>query len=201
MILGSTKEKIFYAAIDLFSKNGYRDTTMRMIAKAAGIQCSSIYNHYSSKETILEEAIAVFQSMARSPNAITPVHEMKAPITVTSLLDRYFYSFPDQTVDRDMKIIKIMFSELISIEKVRNAVITKLFGDYLYLENEFRALKEHHLIPDCDTTLLAGLLHSIIVTFTTYSTIDLYLMHPEFPRTNMFTLLQFILDNFLSKDA
>ena len=47
------KEKIKQSAIKLFYKKGYFATGMRTLANAVGIQKSSIYHHYPSKEDIL----------------------------------------------------------------------------------------------------------------------------------------------------
>ena len=49
----NTKEKIFEAALDLFSKKGYDSVSLREIADNVGIKKSSIYSHYPSKEAIL----------------------------------------------------------------------------------------------------------------------------------------------------
>lgn len=49
------KKQIINAAIQLFSKHGYRATTMRQIGKKAGITAGSLYNHVRSKEEILLE--------------------------------------------------------------------------------------------------------------------------------------------------
>jgi AcrR family transcriptional regulator len=49
----STREKIFHAAVSLFSENGYKEVSMRNISKAVGINVSSLYNHFGSKEDIL----------------------------------------------------------------------------------------------------------------------------------------------------
>ena len=50
----STKEKILFASIKLFSQIGYSEVSMRDIAKEVGIQVGSIYNHFKSKKEILE---------------------------------------------------------------------------------------------------------------------------------------------------
>lgn len=41
------------AAADLFARENYYNVSMRQIADRVGIQPSSIYNHYESKEAIL----------------------------------------------------------------------------------------------------------------------------------------------------
>jgi AcrR family transcriptional regulator len=57
-----TKEKIFDASVDLFSKKGFNDVSVREIAKKAGIREGSIYNHYQNKEAILDAIIDYFKS-------------------------------------------------------------------------------------------------------------------------------------------
>jgi TetR/AcrR family transcriptional regulator, cholesterol catabolism regulator len=49
----STAELIRAAAIDLFFEHGYEATSLRAIASQVGIQVGSLYNHLSSKESLL----------------------------------------------------------------------------------------------------------------------------------------------------
>ncbi|MGZ7118643.1 MAG: TetR/AcrR family transcriptional regulator, partial [Methanobacterium sp.] len=58
----STKEKIFDVSIDLFSQRGFDAVSVREIAREVGIRESSIYNHYKSKEAILDAIIDYFMS-------------------------------------------------------------------------------------------------------------------------------------------
>jgi AcrR family transcriptional regulator len=51
--MGSMKETIRSVAIDLFYKKGYFATSIAEIAQGCGIQKSSIYYHYASKEDLL----------------------------------------------------------------------------------------------------------------------------------------------------
>jgi AcrR family transcriptional regulator len=51
--MASMKETIKKVSIDLFYKKGYFATGMSDIARASGIQKSSIYYHYANKEDIL----------------------------------------------------------------------------------------------------------------------------------------------------
>ena len=53
----NNKEKIFINSVDLFSQYGYDNVSVRQIAKSVGIKESSIYNHYKSKESILDDIL------------------------------------------------------------------------------------------------------------------------------------------------
>jgi TetR/AcrR family transcriptional regulator, cholesterol catabolism regulator len=47
-------------AADLFAQKGYRATTVREIADAAGILSGSLYHHFDSKESIGDEILSSF---------------------------------------------------------------------------------------------------------------------------------------------
>ncbi|TVT61343.1 TetR/AcrR family transcriptional regulator [Amycolatopsis rhizosphaerae] len=47
-------------AAQLFAEHGYRSTTVRDIAEAAGILSGSLYHHFDSKESIADEILSGF---------------------------------------------------------------------------------------------------------------------------------------------
>jgi AcrR family transcriptional regulator len=51
--------KIMQTALEIFSKNGYRGTTMDDIAKELGVSKGALYSYFKSKDDILKE---IFQS-------------------------------------------------------------------------------------------------------------------------------------------
>ncbi len=53
----TTREKIIYEALSLFSIKGYDAVTIREIASEVGIKESSIYNHFKNKQDILNKII------------------------------------------------------------------------------------------------------------------------------------------------
>jgi AcrR family transcriptional regulator len=56
----ATKEKIFQAALSLFNSKGYSGTSMREIAKAAGVNVSTIFYYYSDKGGLLEYCFVTY---------------------------------------------------------------------------------------------------------------------------------------------
>ena len=49
-------------AAELFAARGFRATTVRDIADAAGILSGSLYHHFDSKESMVDEILSTFQS-------------------------------------------------------------------------------------------------------------------------------------------
>lgn len=56
------RDEIIAIAADLFAVHGFRGTTIRDIAAAAGILSGSLYYHFPSKESIAEEILAAYWS-------------------------------------------------------------------------------------------------------------------------------------------
>ena len=61
-ITGSRREELLAIAADLFARRGFKNTTVRDIADAAGILSGSLYHHFDSKEAMVDEILSTFQS-------------------------------------------------------------------------------------------------------------------------------------------
>jgi AcrR family transcriptional regulator len=57
----SRRDELLTVAADLFATKGYRNTTVRDIADAAGILSGSLYHHFESKEQMVDEILRSFQ--------------------------------------------------------------------------------------------------------------------------------------------
>lgn len=60
---GSASERrdhLVKLAAEIFARKGFQATTVREIAKEAGILSGSLYHHFDSKETIVDEVLSTF---------------------------------------------------------------------------------------------------------------------------------------------
>jgi TetR/AcrR family transcriptional regulator, cholesterol catabolism regulator len=55
------REELLAITAGLFAKKGFRNTTVRDIADAAGILSGSLYHHFDSKESMVDEILSTFQ--------------------------------------------------------------------------------------------------------------------------------------------
>ncbi|MDP3968140.1 MAG: TetR/AcrR family transcriptional regulator [Nocardioides sp.] len=58
----SRRAELLRIAADLFAERGYKTTTVRDIADAAGILSGSLYHHFDSKESMVDEILSTFQA-------------------------------------------------------------------------------------------------------------------------------------------
>ncbi len=56
------RDELLEIAGRLFAQRGFKNTTVRDIADAAGIQSGSLYHHFDSKETMVDELLRTFQT-------------------------------------------------------------------------------------------------------------------------------------------
>jgi AcrR family transcriptional regulator len=57
----SRRDELLAIAGTLFAERGFRNTTVRDIADAAGILSGSLYHHFDSKESMVDELLDTFQ--------------------------------------------------------------------------------------------------------------------------------------------
>ena len=57
----SRREQLLAIAARLFAEKGFKNTTVRDIADAAGILSGSLYHHFDSKESMVDEILSTFQ--------------------------------------------------------------------------------------------------------------------------------------------
>jgi hypothetical protein len=133
-----TKEKIFDVSLDLFSKKGYDKVSIREIARNVGIKESSIYNHYSNKENILDtifeyykdnmiETHTYYQNLPQNIGKICG--DMSSDINPMKMYHRGSEAIKNQWKHPKMrKILRIMFIELYHNEKIRKFFIKELIN-------------------------------------------------------------------------
>ncbi|MFC7494957.1 MULTISPECIES: TetR/AcrR family transcriptional regulator [unclassified Nocardioides] len=61
-VTNSRRDQLRAIAAGLFAEKGFKNTTVRDIADAAGILSGSLYHHFDSKESMVDEILQTFQS-------------------------------------------------------------------------------------------------------------------------------------------
>ena len=154
----NTKEKIFDVSIELFSQYGYDGVSIRQIAKEVGIKESSIYNHYQSKESILESILSYYINEMLKEEA--PVMQPKENLNMD--FDHFYKEGSDRFIsklseEKMMKITRIFLVESYHNEKIKNFVKEAIIGYAIDgWEDLFEVMKEKNFIRrDADIKQLA----------------------------------------------
>jgi len=155
-----TKEKIFYAAIELFANKGFKGTSMREIANVLGLTEGAIYRHFSSKDEILENIFSYAEQVLFTP---LPVEETLGTLRGQSIFKGMLEPLPDIISSEPYmrKITRIMFNEMNQNEKIAQYYSK----EYKQKVNEytialFEKCKEAGTICQCDIKSLALVFNS-----------------------------------------
>jgi TetR/AcrR family transcriptional regulator, cholesterol catabolism regulator len=81
----SKRQTIINTALLLFSRQGYKGTTMRQIAKKTGMQAGSLYNYITSKENLLLEVQKAFVG-----DVVKEIGESPTNLSATEKLEKAF---------------------------------------------------------------------------------------------------------------
>jgi AcrR family transcriptional regulator len=103
-----TRSDIIQAAHDLIIQNGYHGTSMRQIAKKAGIALGGIYNHFASKEDIFREVVLAYHPY----HEIIPVLANARYDSIEELL-RGAVHLVDDTLNTRPEVLNLMFIEIV----------------------------------------------------------------------------------------
>lgn len=95
---------IFDAAIRLITANGFADTSMSKIAKAAGVSAATIYVYFENKEDMLNKTYA----HVKSEMAAALMKELKPEISVAEAFKVIWHNFYSYAVTNQ---IRFSFSE------------------------------------------------------------------------------------------
>ncbi|MCL2058899.1 MAG: TetR/AcrR family transcriptional regulator [Oscillospiraceae bacterium] len=103
-----TKELIFDAFVEMTSELGYENVSMRDIANKVGIQVASIYNHYKTKNSMLEYAYE-FHARRQYENRV-PIEKMKKLIETADtdeIVKNFIYTYESDVPKQYIRVVLI----------------------------------------------------------------------------------------------
>ena len=126
----STKEKILDNSLHLFARQGYKETSVRDIAKSIGLQQGALYNHFKNKDHILETLIERLMN-----SAIVSLFQEKDSQELAQKGKGFFSSvattFKLLSFDKENEaLFKLLMQEM-----YKNAKIRDFYLEYFYQKN------------------------------------------------------------------
>ncbi len=148
----TTKEKLMYAALDLFSQKGYDATSVDEIAESIGIKGPNIYRYFKGKKGLFEELVSntkhyYFDNMTFETPVTTP-EELKA-----LSLKQIRYTISNDVVRKMRRIYTI---EQFGNDEIARIATSFQFSNIIKLyQGIFISMIELGTIPKSDPELLA----------------------------------------------
>lgn len=152
----STKEQILKVALKLFAENSYHGASIRDIAKEIDKRESSIYNHFKSKEDILEQIILKFANRNFGTIILTDelINKISKPEKFFLLLGENLLKFWNSEEER--MFIKVLISGTNSDKYSKQYNLENYVADFRNLtEFIFIEMMNHKFINKFDETILS----------------------------------------------
>ena len=112
--MGSRKEEIVMAAMELAAEHGLSNVSMSMIADRVGIKKPSLYKHFASKEELIEDMYQLLREKARESSyaKIKDYSSMFAGRTAQEILQQMVDSYISMNHQNQMMAFyRIIYSE------------------------------------------------------------------------------------------
>jgi AcrR family transcriptional regulator len=158
---GTTKERIFSVAIDLFAQKGFDAVSLREIAEAAGIRKATLYYYFTTKDELLEKIFDFFLEEWKHSLVGKWSVNAEAEVQIVSMGLEGFMAmgsgvFTSWLGDPRMeKIMRISFIELYHNEQIRKSQLAFIDGGYDFFESSFAIMMKHKLVKPLDPKVLA----------------------------------------------
>lgn len=106
----TTKEKIFEAALKLFSEKGFNASSVRDITKEAGVTVAALYNHFRSKNELLKAIYDYYTNVFMARDTAKPDYdkllEQFGPMDLMEYLTKsYIESMKNEKLKKLTRII------------------------------------------------------------------------------------------------
>lgn len=158
-----TRKIIFDSAIELFTLHGYENVSIKDIADKVGIRQSTIYNHFKSKQDILD---TIYNYYCHYYLADRPSLEDMEPVlrdgSLMDIIKRIRYSFKEDYEQRMSDITKIVFRRNAIDDRAREIAQSLTVKEGInYVEAVFNRAIEIGRLAAFDTHAMAVFINSI----------------------------------------
>ena len=131
MEFSGTRKLIFDASIRLFASKGYEEVSIRDIADAVGIKPASIYNHFTSKDEILETIYQYYKegrlNNRSNEDKLKYVIQTGNAREVVDALNDSAFEFDEETSVRLILTMKIMLMRMYMDHRVNDFFLHDMY--------------------------------------------------------------------------
>lgn len=133
------RQKIFDAAVKLFSENGFHATTTRVIAQFAGVNEVTLFRHFKSKQQLFYEILEHVKEVGFDTKRLVEAQGLGPEESIRYVIDKF-----SETLEEHPREFKIMFHAIMDeVEEFESEFTSKHQSKLVdFLEDNFIKLAE-----------------------------------------------------------
>jgi len=183
------RERIFSAAVDLFNKKGFSNTSMQDIAEKASLAVGTLYNYFPSKNDLLldimqEEMEITITGDDALFNVNLQNHDAK---DIIKSLIKKIYSIPLLLNKESMK--EIFIATFSSDEHMKKGIILDIELMKAFQKLLERLQKNNMINPEMNSYNATKIFYSVLLT-----QMMMYIFDPELDNEKLFDNIDEIID-------
>ena len=121
MEINTTKDRIIFESLKLFSKDGFDATSTRAIARSIDCSDAVIYKHFKSKQEILDAIIKICSDRIAAKSQMVKIEEMCWEDVENICLGMFEIQTTDEWI--------VPFRKLLLIEQFKNPKLEAIYRD------------------------------------------------------------------------
>ena len=195
----STKQRILASAVNLFAEKGFTETSMRELADAVGLNVASLYNHFPSKNAILDFILEDFLTKIANTLHQDKLAELKTKPSADGIVSCLMLGFPPEKADYYLKVLFVMLHE-----QYRNSTVGKLMSEQIIMGGEQvirtiidELIKSKVLAEGTDPDFWAKAHSSLVYSFSCRRALGIGDNSPDFSGMSMVDMLRNLYDLML----
>jgi AcrR family transcriptional regulator len=118
-LAGLRREHILKAASDVFAENGFRRSTIRDVAAAAGVADGTIYNVFANKDDLLAALLEKLRPVNASPQPAQPERQ-------DNLLHTLFRERLQDLTPDNLKLLRVVLAEALVDADLRSKFLAQV---------------------------------------------------------------------------
>lgn len=165
-----TKQNIFNSAIQLFMTKGFGYVSLRDIASSVGVRQSTIYNHFASKQEILDTIYDYYcYYFLKDRPDMSEIEHVLRHKSLLEVIQHIRYDFKEAYRQKLSDISKIIFQRIAIDERARQISKTLIVDEGIrFVEDVFNKGVEMGRFAPFDTHAMAVFVNSVRI-FTFYN--------------------------------
>ena len=188
----STKQRILICAAGLFASKGFTETSVRELAEIVGLNGASIYNHFSSKNAILDYILEDYlEQVRRRHDDMSLLSYLRDNPTPDGIISYMLLSFPENKRDYYLKVLCVILQEQHRNPEIRKYVAENFLNNESFINMVFNALKELNIIRrDVDPDFWMKITSSLLYAFSNRMMLGIGDSSPNFIGKGLVDLLR-----------
>ena len=122
----TTKEKILYESMKLFSTQGFEAVSVRSIAEAVGVTNSALYKHFPSKQAIFNSIVEISkEKYLKQCNKVVNAEIRGIEQVQQVCMEMFKYQTEDEWI--------VMFRRILLLEQFKNPEIAEIYKEFFVI--------------------------------------------------------------------